>query len=242
MLRLRHRLAARALLALVLAACGSARSHHLRPATIDGCVRLGSGAAAVTLHPRGAPPVAGVLVGPSRTTTFVLSNESDENLCSWLPFVRALTRRGYSALLYDYLAPTDLPADASAGVVAARTAGARHVVLMGASVGARASIEAAAGDDTRSSAVVSLSAERTVRLDPTDLLGVAPRVAAPTLLISARDDPFVDGATRRLLAALGARDKRALILPGADHGTALLTDGTGARVRATILAFVAAAR
>jgi alpha-beta hydrolase superfamily lysophospholipase len=88
---------------------------------------------------------------------------------------------------------------------------------------------------------VSLSAERTVRSDATDLVGVARHVSAPTLLISARGDPFVDGATRPLLRALGAHDKRALILPGADHGTALLTDGAGRRVRATILAFVAAA-
>jgi hypothetical protein len=44
-----------------------------------------------------------------------------------------------------------------------------------------------------------------------------------------------------LLAALATHDKRAPILPGSDHGTALLTDAAGRRVRATILAFVAGA-
>jgi pimeloyl-ACP methyl ester carboxylesterase len=129
-----------------------------------------------------------------------------------------------------------------ATVALLRAAGAPRVVLTGASVGARASIEAAAGKNTGIAAVASLSAERTVRSDPTDLVGLARRVAAPTLLISARDDPFAGGATRPQLRALGTRDKRALILAGADHGTALLTDGAGQRVRASIRAFVAAAR
>jgi hypothetical protein len=68
---------------------------------------------------------------------------------------------------------------------------------------------------------------------------VARRVKSPTLLISSRADPFVVGFTPQLLRRLGAGDKHALILPGLDHGTALLTDNYGPRVRAAILTFVA---
>lgn len=189
------------------------------------------------LHPAGGQALPAVLVGAG-TTTFVLSNESDENLCSWLPFAHTLTSHGYSALLYDYLDPTDLPADAHAGVLAARAAGARRLILMGASVGARASIRAARSRRPPVAAVISLSAERTVRSDPTDLIGPARRVTTPALLISARQDPYVIGATMPLLRALGSRRKHALIVPGFDHGTALLTDGNGPRVQRAILAFV----
>src|SRR5262249_19988671 len=136
--------------------------------------------------------------------------------------------------------PSQLPADAVAGARAALAAGARTTVLMGASVGARASVEAAASSPPGVSAVIALSAERSVRSDPTDLAAApARRDRIPTLLIGARQDPYVEGFTPVLLRALGGRDKRAVIVPGLDHGTALLGGENGPRVRAAIFAFVA---
>jgi hypothetical protein len=167
---------------------------------VDGCLTLGPSTHRVEIHPPGGSTIPGVLAGTG-PTTFVLTNESNESLCSWLPFVRALRRHGYSALLYDYHDPTALPAEVRA---AARASGARRVVLMGASVGARASIEAAAAPPPVAIAVISLSAERTVRSDPTDLIGPARHVTIPALLISADDDPFAKAATRPLLGALAA--------------------------------------
>jgi dienelactone hydrolase len=236
------------LVALVLAAglpagCGSAVSHtrSAAPAKFDGCVPLTAGTRALALHPAGAPALKAVLVGAG-ATTFALSNEGDENLCSWLPFVRVLRAHGYSALLYDYLDPAMLAEDAVAAAGAARGDGARRIVLMGASVGARASINAGAMHPAGVVAIVSLSAERTVRSDPAGLLLAARRVNTATLLVSARDDPFVNGATPALLEALGSRRKRDLIVAGTDHGTELLSDSSAARVRAAILDFVAANR
>ncbi|HET6866713.1 MAG TPA: alpha/beta hydrolase [Solirubrobacteraceae bacterium] len=235
--------------ALLLTACGggtpsSSTTHARHPAAaarrIDGCLSLGPGARRVVLRPQGGEPVDAVLIGRA-STVFVLSDESDENLCSWLPFVAELRARGYGALLYDYLDPSQLPADAAAGARAALAAGARRAVLMGASVGARASIEAAASRPPGVSAVIALSAEQSVRSDPTDLTGPARRDRIPALLVAARQDPYVERFTPVLLRALGSRDKRALILPGLDHGTALLTDRNGSRVRAAIFAFVSAA-
>jgi dienelactone hydrolase len=230
---------------LLLAACGgtggpsTTRARHPVAAArrVDGCLSLGPGARRVVLRPRGGDPLDAVLIGRG-STVFVLSDESDENLCSWLPFVAELRARGYGALLYDYLDPSQLSADAAAGARAALAAGSRQVVLMGASVGARASIEAAASNPPGLSAVIALSAERTVRSDPTDLTGPARRDRIPTLVVGARQDPYVEGFTPVLLHALGARDKQSLILAGLDHGTALLTDANGPRVRASIFAFV----
>jgi len=230
------------LTALVLAGgCGSALRPRSHPATADGCLELTGAARRLELRPTSGPsPVPAVLVGTGRTA-FVLTDESDENLCSWLPFVTILRERGYAALLYDYLDPASLPAEVAAAARAAIDAGAMHVVLLGASVGARASIEAAAAHPAGVSAVVSLSAEQTVRSDSTDLARVARRLTLPTLLVSAREDPFVEGFTPTLLRAIATRDKRALILSGIDHGTALLTDSDGPRVRATILGFISRA-
>jgi len=225
------------LVGLITVACGSATTHRKPPpATVDGCVKLDQTAQRVAIHPPGAATIPATMVG-SAPTTLVLTNESDEDLCSWLPFVRTLEHHGYSALLYDYVDPSALPAEARAAVRAAQTHGARRVVLMGASVGARASIEAAAEHPPGVVAAIGLSAERTVRSDPTDLIGPARHVSVPVLMISAEHDPFTENATRPLLAALGSRRKQALIVPGLDHGTSLLPD-TG--VEATILGFLAA--
>lgn len=111
-------------------------------------------------------------------------------------------------------------------------------VLMGASVGARASTEATASSPPGVSAVITLSAEQTVRSDPTDLARPARRDRIPTLLIGARQDPLNEGFAPVLLRAVGSRDKQAPILPGLDHGTALLTGENGPRVRASIFGFV----
>lgn len=229
-------LLAGAAVALLLGGCGGGAMHAAATrVSVDGCT-VGPHARRVVLR----PGLRGVLVGGGRTT-FVLTDESDEDLCAWQPFVRALNRHGYAALLYDYLDPTELPAEARAGVRAARAAGARRVVLMGASVGARGSIAAAASDPPGVVAVISLSAERTVASDPVDLVPRARHVTIPTLLVAARDDVFAQGATRPLDRAIAAHRKRALIVSGGDHGTALLTGKHAARVRNAIFAFVAAA-
>ena len=203
----------------------------------DGCVHLGAGAHTIALRPRGATALAGVLVGTGPITV-VLSDESDENLCSWLPFVRTLRAHGYSVLLYDYVDPNELPADVRAGAGAALAAGTRRVVLMGASVGARASIKAASSHPPGVIGVISLSAERIVASDRADLVGPARQVTIPTLLVSARDDPYLSGDTAALLAAVRTRRKRALVVPGSDHGTALLSGSSGARVQAKVLSFL----
>jgi pimeloyl-ACP methyl ester carboxylesterase len=233
-----RRAASACAVALLVAACGSKERGSRPRASLDGCVTFSAAARKIVLHPTSGAPVPAALLGSGKTA-FVLTDESDENLCSWLPFVATLKAHGYAALLYDYSDATQLASEVIAGARASLAAGARRVVLMGASVGARASIKAAADHPSDVIAVVSISAERSVASDPTSLAIPARAVKAPTLLISSRGDPFVAGFTPRLLRSLGARDKQALILPGLDHGTALLTDSYGPRVRAAILDFVA---
>jgi hypothetical protein len=70
----------------------------------------------------------------------VLSNQSDRNLCGWLPFGRVLAARGFQVLLYDYGIAGDLSDDIAAAVDQLHRFGARRVVLVGASEGAKASL------------------------------------------------------------------------------------------------------
>jgi dienelactone hydrolase len=92
--------------------------------------------------------------------------------------------------------------------------------------------------------IVSLSGE--LRLDRVglDAIGSAPRLRAPLLVITANDDGFLDGASaRRLVRAAGSARKRAVVVPGNDHGWDLLyASPDRARVLADVLAFVRPSR
>ena len=74
-------------------------------AALDGCVQPGS----ANLVDVGGGSQAAVLgTGP---VGVVLSNQSDQNLCGWLPFAETLASRGFRVLVYDYgTAPTRLQA------------------------------------------------------------------------------------------------------------------------------------
>src|SRR5512133_2932729 len=97
-----------AVLALT-AACSTTRPGGPRATTapptaatsLDDCV--GAGQARLVAMPHGPAAVLGH--GPAGV---VLSNQSDRNLCGWLPFGRVLAARGFQALLYDYGIAGDL--------------------------------------------------------------------------------------------------------------------------------------
>jgi pimeloyl-ACP methyl ester carboxylesterase len=202
-----------------------------RPAAgLDGCLRPGPG---VRIAEVGGAQAGIVGTG---STGIVLLNESDENLCSWVPFARTLAGAGYRALLTDVTAATQ---DDFAPVAARylRAHGAERVVLMGASVGARASLAAAAR--VHVDAAVALSAEQLTTNGPPDLLGILPHLRVPTLMVYTRDDGYIGGMdiARNLYRHVAAKDKHLLILPGDAHGTATLP-----KAKAAILRFLATVR
>jgi hypothetical protein len=67
-----------------------------RPVALDGCVRPGS---AQLVDVGGGNQAAVLGTGP---VGVVLSNQSDQSLCGWLPFAKTLAGRGFRALVYDY--------------------------------------------------------------------------------------------------------------------------------------------
>jgi len=182
---------------------------------LDSCVP--KTARVVRLRSSAYTPLSAVVLGAGPRGV-VLSNESDEDLCSWLPLAGRLAGSGFHVALYDYsgLSPV---ADLLAVSGELHRLGARTIGLVGASEGAKASIAAAGG--ARAAAVVSISAER-VLSGVGDLLPAARRLRAPILYLYARGDHLAETATPQLFRATRAADKRLVGFPGIDHGTALL--------------------
>jgi pimeloyl-ACP methyl ester carboxylesterase len=225
------------LCALLMAGC-AARDHTpagtpvttptSAPATgaaLDGCVRGGQ---------VGLGNAQGAVLG-SGPVGVVLSNQSDQNLCGWLPFGKVLAARGFRVLLHDDAGD---PVDGVArGTAKLRSLGARAVFLVGASQGAKASMVAGATVRPAVAGVVSVSPEQ--YLQGTDLVPVAARLRVPVLYLSAREDLVVGSAPSDLYrATTHAPWRRLAILPGGAHGTDLLKGSGGARAQALILDFL----
>lgn len=183
------------------------------------------------------------------TTVFVLgsggrgvalSNQSDEDLCSWLPQARTLAARGYRVALYNYPpARTPPSADALAEVVSVlHGQGAKSICLVGASKGAKASVVAATKIHPPVACVVALSAEDS-SIEYGDITPFAARLRAPTLYITAKDDPYdSDPAGRAFVRVQPGHRGRLMEVPGDDHGTELLAGSQATRVQAAIVKFL----
>ncbi len=201
---------------------------------LDGC--LPAARARVVTVPGPDGPLTVGMTGTGRRTV-VLSNESDENLCSWLPLTRRLTALGYRVVLWDY-AGSEPAAELLALARWIRRPGAARIVLMGASEGAKASLVAAARLGHQVRAVVSLSAE-TVLLPDIEVARSVARLRCRLLLVTSAQDPYGSAqAASEFLAAAPGRDKLLVRVPGADHGTALLSGPAAATVLPAVLAFL----
>jgi hypothetical protein len=203
-----------------------------RPVALDGCVQPGS----ARLLEVGGGSRAAVL--GSGAVGVVLSNQSDQNLCGWLPFAKVLAARGFRVLVYDYGITANPASDVARAAAVLRGLGARTVMLAGASEGAKASLIAAPEMTPPVSAVVSLSAERAMRGQ--DVQPFAAKLRAPVLFVVAKGDPYgaADATPQLYRAAARASSRRLVVVPGDAHGTELLTGPNGAQVRSTVIDFL----
>jgi hypothetical protein len=78
-----------------------------QPAGLDGCVQPGS---ADLVEVGGGVQAAVLGTGPAGV---VLSNQSDQNLCGWLPFAKTLAARGFRVLSMTTAPPPTRPATSS---------------------------------------------------------------------------------------------------------------------------------
>jgi pimeloyl-ACP methyl ester carboxylesterase len=217
---------AAAAIGLVLAFAAWSASAGGRSTALDRCVRAGPHTQLVRFRSPGRHRTPAAILGTGKTGV-VLSNQSGNYLCRWLPFARALAAKAMRVLVYNYRWGTESQ-EAAAAAVGLREHGARRIVLMGASLGAGASLVAAANRPRGIVGAVSLSGESFIRGVPRAIR----RLVLPVLFVAAEEDDY-GAATdaRNFYARAPSKDKRLLIVPGRAHGTDLLAD---ASIRATV--------
>jgi dienelactone hydrolase len=226
-----------AVLALVFAAGGHGTSAHNLRQSLDGCVHRGHGAAIVKLKVNRRHSIPAAVLGRSRAGV-VLSNQSDQSLCAWLPYARTLRQAGYTVLLYDYSYGT-YRSEVRAAVRKLKHRGTHRVALIGASQGAKVAI-LAAGSGVHVAGVVSLSAER--YLGAVDIKRSASRLHRPVIFFASEDDPFDAAPAARLFYRVCPSTQKKLVIFGGDvHGIDLLSGPDGPSVQRQIVAFLRAA-
>jgi pimeloyl-ACP methyl ester carboxylesterase len=215
------------------AACGSASDLSARPlwlTTADGvrlyAIEAGHGATAV-----------------------VLAHQGGEDLCGELPFARTLVNSGLRVLAFDFRGwgRSDNPRrdrlalrrDLASAVARLHREGAKHVFLIGASMGGAAVVQNSGG--VRVTGLVSLSG---TRLWPGyGINKPGPRsLRAPFLYVGSKNDsraPLPEA--REIFRRVGSRDKQSVFFAGGWHGWTLVQDAPFAsRTRALILAWIRA--
>jgi hypothetical protein len=210
------------------------------PAAFDDCLRPGPAVRVVKVRAPGEQlPV--VALGTGGSTGVVFANQSGSIACGWLPYAKNVTRDGVQSVVFDYnVASREDEVLAVARWL--RAHGARRVVLVGASIGGRAVVTAAArAHPGVVDAVVSLSGERILGAQR-DLIVDARRLRVPALWVSSLNDGYTDFAaeTRQLYrAAKGhATPDRLLVVGGDDHGIDLLTGPQAKRVVPAVTSFI----
>jgi pimeloyl-ACP methyl ester carboxylesterase len=204
----------------------------------ETCVRRSDRATVVRFRAADGVRLLGVMLGRGPAAV-VLAHESDSTLCSWLPYGRALARRGYRVLVFDARGRGSSSAsrspsrrfrvdfDVAAAVREMRRRGARSVVLAGGSFGAMASIAAGGSIRPAVDGVVAVSPGVTFR--GLDAEAAARRLDVPTLFVVAQDDADFPEAARTLYEATATHDKRLLVVAGSGHGSGVLAESSEAR-------------
>ena len=186
-------------------------------------------------------PAKGIYGAPaarlgSGDVAVVFANDSDNDACAWTREAQALVREGYAVAVFQ--ASASEARQALTVARAMRAAGAESVVLIGASVGARAVLQVGAMTPAGVSGLVALSAERTVSTSPSDLLPQVRNIRLPVLSIGSRGDPLTRfGRDTPAFDRAFARG-RLLLVSGKAHGVELLHGRAGARVHPAIRRFL----
>lgn len=213
-----------------------------------------AGAQAVTFTTSDGIALSGHLFG-SGPSGVVLCHMYPADQTSWYETARKLAARGYQVLTFDFrgyggsggdkqIEHIDRDALAAASQMAAT--GATKIVFVGASMGGTASLVAAqallAAQPTSNAANPSPAVAGVATLSaPVSFKGLSaeaavPKLSCPLLFIAAEKDAGAAGA--RELQELAGDAGVLQILPGADHGTDLLTGAQAERVMDLLLAFL----
>jgi dienelactone hydrolase len=225
-----------ALVVLALAACGGS-SHKLAangaPSLARTCGTAGVTASTYFLKTGDGIRLYAASAGDGSTAVVLLHESGGAGLCGWLPTMRWLAANGIRAVAINFRGypPSGTPAlaiyhhyaqDIQAAVDAAHTLGAKHVFVLGASMGGAATVaEAPKLKDV--AGVISLSGELDLPTSELDAIGAAPKITVPFVFVGSEADGYVPGSeARRLTRAVGSHDKQVHIFSGGYHGWDLL--------------------
>lgn len=205
------------------------------PIVGDDCPDLAEGGTQVRFTDAQGAKLAGVVFGQGKTGV-VLSHMSDADVCGLLPYARIFANRGYQVLVYFFhgyglsgdAGGTSLDGDVVAAAGYLRAHGAGTIALIGASMGATASVAAATELQPAPAVVISLSAPQAYR--GADAIDAVKQLTVPVVYVAGTGDgTFADDA-RALYDATPATTKRTLLLvPTTAHGVPLI-GAPGSRV------------
>jgi pimeloyl-ACP methyl ester carboxylesterase len=183
-------------------------------------------------------------------TAVVLAHEGGSTLCGALPYAATLVRAGLRVVAFDFrdygLSGRSarhgllLGNDLAAAAAHARGTGAKHVFLVGASMGGAADVQNTASLDVTGR--ISLSGTRLWEGYGINAPRSLPRIRAPFLYLGSRDDSRAPLAEARgIVRRVGARDKRGVFFAGSFHGWSLVDGAPFApRARTLVLTWIRA--
>jgi fermentation-respiration switch protein FrsA (DUF1100 family) len=147
----------------------------------------------------------------------VLAHQRGRNLCDWLPYAHHLARMGFTAIAFDFKTyAAGLVESVEAAAAELHRRGIDRVVLIGASMGGTAVLDAA-HSVPGVLGVVSVSGPAT--FGDADAAKAVRVLQTPVLFIVAHDDSEFVGDARSLYAHSRSAEKTIEVLPGFAHGT-----------------------
>lgn len=238
--RIRRSSAAVAAILALLASCSSGPSEKAADDLAKRCGTKDPGVPvqALSYDPGSSEGVDGYVLGDG-TKGVIFSNQTDTDLCDWLPFARQTAKADRRSLIYDYSYKPDAAKEVEAAAEELAKLGVEEVVLVGASKGAVGSLAAAPSiQEPAVTGVTSLSAVG--EFEGLDSRKAAKKVRVPLLILAARGDATTDaGQVAPELAKLSpSKSKRVLVFGGPDHGIDLLKGENGPRARSLLEDFV----
>lgn len=173
--------------------------------------------------------IGGLMLGTG-SVGVVLAHQSGGISCQFLSYGKELAAAGYKVLAFDFGSSgvsDELGDDTrDANVVAAAGYllghGATSIVLIGASMGANASLVAATKIIPQVAGVISISAPAS--FEGLDALSSAPKLKAPVLYIAGKDDGTFASDAQAMYNATTINSKKLLIADSIDHGVDFLQD------------------
>ena len=195
--------------------------------------------------------LGGIELG-SGTAGVVLAHQANSDACSWLPYGSELAAAGYRVLAFDFpgngASPAAPPGDSlDKDVLGAasflRGEGAKNVVLMGAAMGAAASLVAAsevAPPELPVAGVISVSSP--LQYSSLNPFATAKTLAVPVLYIGGVNDPEQYQAINGLYGATSGKAKTIVVANSAKHGADMLAPDApdAASVRTAVTNFLTA--